>query len=81
MTKIRKGECKRCGDCCYIWDKPKDEGGKRVKCQHLIFENGIAICNIYDSDEFPEGCKTFPIVFDKDFPKCGYYWVISRRKL
>lgn len=73
---IRHGECKRCGKCCiFITDK-----GQKP-CEHLTYDNDIAICNIYDNR--PTSCKDFPLTpprlhQDHDyFNDCGYTWELD----
>ena len=77
----KAGECIRCGKCCYVYDKHPKKGGKRIACEHLRFENEIAVCDIYE--DRPETCSEFPLIpylskQDKEwFKGCGYYFTTN----
>ena len=62
-----KGECKRCGKCCY--EVKKD-------CEHLRFETldgkRRAVCSIYMKR--PIGCALYPMKDDKLPEGCGFHW-------
>lgn len=69
---VRKGECNRCGKCCYV----HNEQGELVPCKYLIInEDSTTTCELYGKPERPEVCINFP---QKDnshkFPECGYYF-------
>lgn len=65
--KTRKGECKRCGQCCQA----------SIRCPKLDYdENGLAICKIHDHK--PYMCTIYPYN-GRDFFKhlkeeCGYWY-------
>jgi hypothetical protein len=67
----RKGECKRCGACCYLaW-----------KCPYFTVKDGLPSCAVYNKFRFPN-CTKFPIdhydIADRNAvspnTQCGYYW-------
>lgn len=63
---IRRGQCNRCGYCCLGGDKDEP-------CEHLSWDNELAVCAIYGNH--PDACKSFPdnppILTDR----CGYYFI------
>lgn len=65
---VHEGECNRCGKCCYwkgstkLPDGSNDPNSPRFPCPHLSFDKeGLAVCNIYGTDEYPEECAAFPM--------------------
>lgn len=58
-----RGECRRCGACCKVEDDGKP-------CKHLSFEDGRAVCSIYDS-RF-DRCRNFPSAPPVMIDTCGY---------
>jgi len=80
---IRKGKCKRCGQCCQFLDTTT---GKMKPCKHLEFREGIAFCKIHENK--PQCCKNFPPTpevfkhktFSKEIKNCGFYFVEENDK-
>ena len=73
---IRLGECKRCGLCCYVFNREL----KLVPCKHLSYDdNNLAVCALYGQKNRPERCINFP---QKDhlykYPNCGYTWKLKQ---
>ena len=79
---VRSGSCLRCGKCCIAYDKHPLEGGKKVPCKHLVFDDkGIATCLIHESVR-PSICVENPIyptpcMVPDAIETCGYSWVID----
>jgi len=85
----RRGSCKRCGKCCTIkgllerdmllaelWAELLDVSVERVmkvRCPHLKFEDGIAVCTIYPNR--PDFCRKYPNHPKDIIDGCGYYFV------
>jgi hypothetical protein len=69
----RRGECNRCGSCCYYMGKD----GKRHPCKYLSFDGDKAICTVHSTEDQPKICKDFPVKPDinNKHPDCGFYWV------
>jgi len=73
MTLVRKGKCKRCGQCCQFTGSGKG-------CKHLEFKKGMAFCKIYENR--PKCCKDFPPTlevfmlktFCPEIKNCGFYF-------
>ena len=79
LNFVRNGSCKRCGNCCYIWNGK--ESKERVTCKHLYFDgNGLAICDLGENK--PAGCKAYPMrphALGNDidyFKDCGYIFTL-----
>jgi len=73
-NNTRIGSCKRCGKCCYVFEGDTKE---RTKCEHLDFDGeGLAVCKLYGTEDYPEECEEFPEFEDTDpyWEECGYYW-------
>lgn len=71
----RKGSCNRCGKCCYVYEEDATE---RTKCEHLEFDGeGLAMCKLYGTEDYPKVCEAFPAWFDDDpyWEECGFYWM------
>lgn len=68
----RKGKCVQCGACCLHED-----------CEHLIFFDQKAFCNIHSDKDRPKKCKIFPADPPIIFETCGYYFIdkVDNRKL
>jgi len=62
LRYTRKGKCNRCGWCCI-----------EEKCEHLAWENDIAICKIY-KNRF-DRCRWFPQTPPILNKECGYYFL------
>lgn len=79
---IRSGSCLRCGKCCIAYDKHPLEGGKKIPCKHLSFdEKGIATCAIHE-EKRPQVCIDNPIyptpcMVPDAKETCGYTWVVN----
>ena len=58
----RQGDCNRCGKCCIV------QG-----CEHLSFQGGLAICNIY-KNRF-DYCKLWPEALPIVYAECSYYFL------
>lgn len=71
MLPYRRGECARCGTCCYL--------GHR--CLFVRFENGLAACTIHNHR--PQNCRMYPVgprdIAERDLldmgKPCGYSFV------
>jgi hypothetical protein len=63
MLKLRRGECRRCGNCCTIM----------IRCPHL---EGDSECTVYDKRA--RQCRAFPID-SRDLrgrlSSCGHYFI------
>ena len=71
---VRKGECNRCGQCCYYLDKE----GIRQPCKYLSYnKDGLANCAIYETR--PQICRECPLKPDitNKFFKCSYTFEIK----
>ena len=81
----RVGACRRfCGACCRLSsfkDNPlvvaqfPGVGPDGDSCQHLSWQNGMAVCGIYENR--PDLCKVFPhapVAIDT-IPECGYRFI------
>jgi len=66
MRALRRGECRRCGECCTIM----------FRCPHLEGRNE---CTVYERRALQ--CRMFPID-ERDlrgrFSSCGFYFVTAR---
>jgi Fe-S-cluster containining protein len=74
----REGYCKRCGKCCYIWNRQPDGTKRREPCDFLRYDGNTAVCLIYDTR--PDICRDFPVLpylskQDKEwYTDCGYFF-------
>jgi hypothetical protein len=79
---IRSGSCLRCGKCCIAYDKHPLDGGKKIPCKDLVFdEKGLATCLIHESVR-PSVCVENPIyptpcMVPDAKDTCGYSWVVN----
>ena len=71
--KERKGDCKRCGQCCQA----------SIRCPRLLYDNNnLAMCTIHDRR--PGMCELYPFN-SRDFfshikDKCGFFYKTEVRK-
>lgn len=84
---IRKGKCKRCGQCCNLKNLLNAGSNKWIKlsvdveklggvwCKHFERDSGgKGSCKLFGKPERPLACILFPTSEKELLEGCGYYF-------